>query len=333
MNAPAPPARPTPPERGSPRGFTLVEVLVAIGLLTVIMLGVSFVFRAVTGAVGTGQALSAAARDARSAHSVMYVDAKNALRDEDPFMVIASTRRAAYLHSDDVAADPDKRAATLDINADGATTADGEDLDAQPALINYRNCRTDILGLFVRNVHRKQTGSGTQIVSPMGTRDAFVWYGHVAQAGQVGGTTYYNPGDGDPVANEVNYYSADWVLGRVVMLLADEVIDQSNVRQWAIDSTGVNPIPLAAGSYASADPQKRPIQASRTDLVQMSTETLLDGIKGYQLQNANWWKGLVYRFQAVPQPNVPLNGDGAALSSPLFLSHCRSFTVEFGGDF
>jgi hypothetical protein len=124
----------------------------------------------------------------------------------------------------------------------------------------------------------------------------------------------------------------------MVMLLSDVTIDQTNQRQVAIDRTASgSPLPLGKDSWASLepDPNFRPIQSSRNDLVQAKTSDMTTTLKQHiaQQPSANWWSALVYRFNSVPEPKSPLTGASAALSAPAFLPDCRSFAVEYAGDF
>jgi hypothetical protein len=119
-------------------------------------------------------------------------------------------------------------------------------------------------------------------------------------------------------------------------------------------------------ALASADQPAKPqaeyrhLQSSRYDLVKGTTTDEMIALQDFIATRPpsvaeTWWKGLLFsdrsqtppgvppppasamqpvaRFRAVPDPKVPLSGEGAALSAPLFLQNCRSFTVEYAGDF
>ena len=62
------------PPAGPPAGFTLVELLVTIGIVVFLMVGVASVFRITGDTIGAGQAASALNRDARAAQAVFAQD-------------------------------------------------------------------------------------------------------------------------------------------------------------------------------------------------------------------------------------------------------------------
>jgi prepilin-type N-terminal cleavage/methylation domain-containing protein len=318
-------------------GWTLVELLVVIAIFTLLVLGVSHVYRSFTQVVGATHSLSGQARDSRGAHSMLYNDLKLALTQHDPYFLIVNERRSAFLRNQDYVDDADRNPDTVDLDGDGAITAPGEDLASQPASRNFRNCRTDMLGFFIRDAQYKHTGSGDQLVSPMGGCDAYVWYGHLEMADSRGSGAYFAPGASDIGANTNNYFSSDWILGRRMLLVSEHVTDRTGATQVAIDQPGAGPLPLSYDSIASTEPnaQLKTIQSSRNDLVKATVYDMHEKVRDLIVDDANadWWSSLLYRFRAVPVPQKPLSGEGVALSAPVFLPRCRQFMVEFAGDF
>src|SRR5687768_4933266 len=55
-------------------GFTLTELMISIGMILILMTGVTYVFRTTADAVGTGSALSEITRAQRSLHTVLPSD-------------------------------------------------------------------------------------------------------------------------------------------------------------------------------------------------------------------------------------------------------------------
>lgn len=306
--------------------FTLLELLLAVAIMSLLILGIHHVFRATASAVGTGQAVVGAARESRAGYATLYNDARNALVSEDPFLLIHSQRQAAYLNEADDGADDDRNVNTADT---------GENLVEQPALAHYRNCRTDLLGMFVRDFERKQTGSGNTMISPLSTMDAYVVYGHLRLRNQAG-AAYFDPGLGDALTNTNNYYSSAWILGRRALLLSDVTVDLDNIDQVCVDTTGAGPLLVGYGASCSREPNNayKQLQSGRHDLVRTTVADLLTIARQHDsVANAKWWESLVYRFQADPTPMLPITSDSAALSTPIFLRNCRQFLVEFAGDF
>src|SRR3954463_4404922 len=84
--------------------FTLVELMVAIALVLILMVGVNQVFRTTTATVASNQAVSDNTRVARAAQSVFANDFNDAVTTNDaPFIVLKSSRISAFRHhADDI---------------------------------------------------------------------------------------------------------------------------------------------------------------------------------------------------------------------------------------
>ena len=146
--------------------------------------------------------------------------------------------------------------------------------------------------------------------------------------------------------NPNNFYSSQWILGRMVMLLRDpdmngDIFDDSNPaeKQYFIpESSGYDLAPLDRCA-TSNDPSSNTweIQWSRYDLagttLQKFKTILTNAIAG---GNADWFQDttasghdMMYRFQGSPFPTKPLTAAGLARVSPTLLQHCSQFIVEY----
>mgnify|MGYP000471754520 CR=1 FL=1 len=325
--------------RRHPGGFTLVELIIAVALALLLMLGVVQVFKATSDAVGTGQSVATVTRDMRAAHAVLFNDLKSALVEDSPAIIIASGRQTTYLDREDLAGDADGDINTIDLDGDGSHDGPGERVSEQPAILSPRSHRTDMFSFFAHGLHRKQSGAEGQIISPLGAYDAWIWYGHLRLPATADGTQFFSPGEADPSTNRQNYFAADWALGRSVILLSLNTVDRDGVNQSAIDSKpqGGVPLLLAVGAFASseANPRYRPIEASRHDLAKTSIADFRADLFDLVRANpgADWWNGLIYRFEANRFPRRPYTAESTAQTAPLFLANCSQFIVEYAGDF
>src|SRR5262245_17747256 len=104
MNAEHPNIRTS--ERENVAGFTLVELMVAIALVVILMLGVTKVFTTTQAVVSQNQSISNSTRDARAAQSVMANDFAHWASDS-PFIFIHNGTQPAFRNQPDLAGDRD----------------------------------------------------------------------------------------------------------------------------------------------------------------------------------------------------------------------------------
>jgi prepilin-type N-terminal cleavage/methylation domain-containing protein len=115
--------------------FTLVELLVAIALVLVLMVGVNQVFRTTTATVAANQAVSDNTREARGAQSVFAQDFDSYASD-GACMLILNCTQAAYRNRADELSDRDGNKLTIDVdasNTEGDPGVAGETIS--PALV------------------------------------------------------------------------------------------------------------------------------------------------------------------------------------------------------
>ena len=347
------------------RGFTLVELMLAVALVMILLLGINQVFRMTGETVGTGQAVSTAARDVRAMQSVVAEDGLR-MSSDPPFLIISNERIGAFLSKQDRDADTDNNPLTLDLNrngTEGEASVAGERV--VPSMYNSRNHRIDRIGFFVHGaVFPRQTGQDTTLVIPSVSRDAWVSYGHARVQSKTG---WFNPGDSN-ANNENNRYAADFILSRFAVLLKHpDLIGKSGlneayiVRRLNPDNTPTMS-PLTSESVYSRNlgvsSQYRLLHHSRLDLAGTTPDELRGDVKEafdrpapFNTDDGNpWWRWIVLdssgagaRFQCSPYIIKPASGDAAntaaakisdamALAAPYFVGHCSQFIVEFAGD-
>ncbi|MCC6239085.1 MAG: type II secretion system protein [Phycisphaerales bacterium] len=312
-------------------GFTLVEVMIAIALVLVLILGATQVFRLTSQTVSSAQALQVVMRDARAAETTMVADSHSMVSSTDqPALMIWSQRTYAFLNENEEEADLDKHPETVD--HDNGVEGDSPGEWIAPAFYGNRNHRTDILSFFANGQFRRQTSNNNdELISPGVSIEAWINYGHLlvprpAEAAippSPNGTWIPLPSDSsDPAYGQ--RYAGNWILGRNVILL-------DNAAAGAIArSPGDNLSPLRPVSTGPGGVQ---LWTSRYDVANTSVRDYFTAI----LNAPNdWYRGaLLFRFQADPQPN-PAGGYDAgevARTTPIFLRNCTGFAVEYAGDF
>ncbi|HMO26874.1 MAG TPA: hypothetical protein PKB10_11450, partial [Tepidisphaeraceae bacterium] len=266
--------------------FTLTELIVAVGLVTLLMIGVTQIFKFAGDSVSTGQALSSNLRDGRSAQDVFSRDI-TAMAKDSPAIIIRSRVRAAFRNRADQLGDRDYAAAgndtqrlaaklTLDINNDG-TEGDPGVLGERVTFfdVNSRMHRLDDFSFFARDLYRRQTANSGRFIANQSSYEAWVHYGHLVLPhsngqfyldGATGGTKT-NPGAGTELSNPQNFYANQWILGRVAVLLVEPESGTSGVTGVIRDSGGnpqahwyraANPDPTSLSPLASGGGMQRP---------------------------------------------------------------------------
>ena len=74
--------------------------MISLAMVLILILGINFVFRSATDAVGAGQALNGINSDAQSAQPVLFDDLRNVSKNP-PCFIIASQLVTQFLNSDD----------------------------------------------------------------------------------------------------------------------------------------------------------------------------------------------------------------------------------------
>jgi prepilin-type N-terminal cleavage/methylation domain-containing protein len=232
--------------RASRPAFTLVELMISLAMVLILILGINFVFRSATDAIGAGQALNGINADAQSAQPVLFDDLRNVSK-LPPCFIISSQLVTQFLNTDDAKTSSDPTVIVTDNNGGyvmiGAvkptymSTAPTQFMS--PALLNSRNHRADLLKFFAHaNYHRRSGPDGTYYASDS-SDDAFIELGHAAlptndltafygpsslPASGSGYTPYTDqttPAVLVPGIPRLGAFASDWVLTRRVTLLKD----------------------------------------------------------------------------------------------------------------
>ena len=348
-------------------GFTLTELLVAIGLIVVLMLAVNLIFTKTADTVGSGQALSAGMRDLRSVQSIIKKDLDGAAISDGPFFTIRSSVQVAFANDKDRLTTTGYAATGTIADVVPILTADlGNGAGPQQqAVTSYgiRTFRQDLLGFFSRGRFERQTGNDGTFAASMTSNEAYVWYGHLMLPDNAGVPNYRWPGLWDGTAywttatNPNNFYASQWILGRQAMLmmrpdsnyqLLAGVTPQFYIcRAWGqlpannAATISLSPFSVSSGNTtgggAGYPSNVTPaVQSSRYDLAGVNIATYRQWVN-LAITNGmtTWWDDshFGYRFQGNPFPVRPLTSASAAQTSPMFVPGCSQFVVEFAGDF
>lgn len=323
------------------QAFTLTEMIIAVTIGIVIMLGVNQIFQTTSNTITSGLALAEINRNLRGAQAIFYND----IRGNDVTSGMAPIRKGPTTQSDNGSAQTNT-APFLFIYCHIANDASPAYLNAdeknsglsESTITKIRTTyRSDILSFFSTGQFQRQTSDDNGVI-PSGTtkNQAYITYAHLKLPGSDG--NYYLPADTN-ANNTTNKYATQWILGRSVILLGGPASGLGS--QWRYERFGTNLAPLSVNSYSSNDgtlvntnPQ---IQDSRYDLAATDFATY----SGYVATadpsgspNSSWAESAFnYHFQANPNPAIPLTGDTLAKSIPPFILNCTDFAVDFAGDF
>lgn len=279
------------------RAFTLVELMVAIALVVILMLGVSRVFSTASQTISVNQSISNQQRDSRAAQAVFQDDFGHILTIDAPFIVISSSVQPAFRNrADDLGdlhttlypstATTNGHPLTQDIDGNNS---EADVIDRIPTTtINNRNHRVDVISFFVRGLYRRQTGNDGVFMESMTRTEAMVKYGHVRKYIGTGSlsvaTNYTDPGVGTfaralatPAApwNPNNLYASDFALARNVMLLSEGTTNDVNGYATSIVNNGVNQhfaqrTPAQSANRANLSPLALGSQTDTNEVVQES---------------------------------------------------------------
>lgn len=337
--------------------FTMVELMVAIALCIVLMLGVSKVFSTISSTVSATNSISENTRVARAAQSVFAKDFGTAVTGKDaPFLTIYSMTMPAYRNRADELSDQkttqfkNRDQLTIDIdgnNNEGEDTVPGERVSS--AAVNHRNHRTDILTFFVRDLIRRQTGNpGQNMISPMTSTEAWVRYSHAQVwngTGPLPNAGSFIPPGGDNTFNAQNnpnnWYASQWVLSRSAVLLTDAstgtITDSTGTPQrfWQRATTpGLTPL----SDVSRLDNGTSLIQEAVVDLAGITMggmrQAVLDNLLTLNAaQLDNFGSDLRWRPCVNPLMPKPINAQTLAQTVPVLVPGCTQFIVEYAGDF
>jgi len=330
-----------------PGGFTLVELMVSIAMVMLLMAGIYAVFDAASRTTGTGAAVQQFTEAARSMERLMSDDFQHAAPARHmPCIVIYSEQAFTFADQMDMNGDADGKPETADLNRTG------KELPLRPAVYNTRSHRIDRLVFFDINDEKpfiRQTGrpgaSGyaPELLSQGSSREAMLWYGHLALPGSAPGT-FFGPEVRDLAKNPNNFFANDWCLGRTAMLL-DPTIDMrgtpGQLGYIPPDNTGKFLLtPLSGDSCIPGGPY---IFESFIDVARTNVGDFRDGDRNTnRLGTKDVATGAMrdafdYRFRCKTQisrgSNIPAMAQEMAQTVPFLRRGVTQFIVEFAGDF
>ena len=191
----------------STRGFTFTEILIALALILILLIGISQVFTITSRTIGAGQALSGAMRAQRAVAqalqnditgyastagnvqdlgdtapvSGMYPMAPEDLNNRAPLLMISNMRVPGFVSAQDA-----KNMLVPDSGSDWVVRSeqirkiDGTASSYVPIFSNgERNFRVDCVSFISRGSFSRQTGnSGTIVPDRVSSEDAWIFYGH-----------------------------------------------------------------------------------------------------------------------------------------------------------
>jgi len=374
------------------RGFTLTEIMISLALALILIIGINQVFSISATTISTGAGQLEMMRGHRAAFSTMRTDFEGFQSDastgivpttETSFLLIHNEKRLAYRDQQDDDLDPNA-IDTVDLNEDGVITPSvvvgpdtiwtGEDVSVATGnqyVYNRRNHRTDVIGFFSKGSFRRQTGQvppgggDEYFVTDQGSDRAYIWYGHLRVANNIGSglPTLYHPAEADASAtdrNDNNRYARQWALGRVVLPMIPKnpitarILDSNNVSQIYIDQeagrsmspfswdslVGSPPDTDARGTLQAAYFTSAGAQLAFYDLADAEISAHRAAVVGWSA--GTWWQNVLYenltglpvgRFAADRYVGRPANSGHTSMTVPFFVDGCTQFFVEFAGDF
>ena len=122
-------------------GFTLVEVMLSLAMVTLLLVGVNMVFQMTSDTVGIGQAAAEVGRNNRAARAVMEDDARHWAPDAPLFII----------HNETLRVGPNEV------------------------------LRRDYMAFPARGFFRRHTANTNAFVSSTTSGEAWIWYGHVME--------------------------------------------------------------------------------------------------------------------------------------------------------
>lgn len=350
--------------------FTLVELLISIGIALLLIVGVNAVFKVTAQTVNAGNSLLSANRDARTVFQTFFADLANidavpaagSTSGDAPFFIIRSEHQYAFRNA------ADQQGATSSSNPSSQTGMFGGTI---PVVVSdYRSHRIDRLGFFSRGVFARQTSSNnSQFVSTTAGNEAWIVVGHSQQPNlaMVRGTAnaaWCDPGDPNPLPsgakNDNDYFASDWMLSRVATILVPTPTSYDT--PYLQDANGLTPLngqvqTATGGIYQPATSGSYTINTARYDIAATSiakygSTSRADGIASYSWSptanpgvnyGKDWWDPVIaFRFQAGPfiLPSTFAAGSATKVSAqtlsscaPDLIRGCSSFIVEYAGNF
>jgi prepilin-type N-terminal cleavage/methylation domain-containing protein len=237
------------------RGFTLTEVLIAMALVAVLIVGLGRIFQITSDTIKTGQAYQTALRKQKAVYSAIsrdflgYASDGNIGQSENgsgmlPIskqfaIVIGMNRVATFANRATASTNNDPVLSDAVVSDDQNARSESVRTTPSGKISVYqtgeRNFRVDTIGFGASGEFARQTGTvrggSSDYVSPMRSNEAFVWWGHGRVFNSIGDpnalVSYGSPGlrstkQGNAfLANTNHRYAEEFQLARMALLMRE----------------------------------------------------------------------------------------------------------------
>jgi prepilin-type N-terminal cleavage/methylation domain-containing protein len=226
-------ARPRVLPRSPRPAFTLVEVLIAVAIALLLIVGISQIFAIAQRTTSMGTALLTSTAQDRSLQNTLNRDLHAILpMDDSPGFVLASYAAAMFRNKSDYDSSPTQG----DPTNFGPNFTNPSAPYSQAFSTNSRIHRLDRMCFFARDLFRRQTADSPNVSSFKTSTEGFIWYGHLALPNNPAistwdpanpgiatgaGAAWFNPGVPaitSPI-NDNNQFASQMILGRQVMVM------------------------------------------------------------------------------------------------------------------
>jgi len=206
--------------------------MLSLAMVLILIVGINYVFRSATDAVGAGNALNNINSDSQATQPMIFDDLRNVSKNP-PCFIISSQLVTQFGNTDDAKTSSDPTVIVTDNAGSMVKIANGPSPNfLSPAILNSRNHRADLLKFFAHALYHRRSGPDGTYYALDSSNDAFIEYGHAALPSN-DLTAFYGPSslpntisgvyNGAQVAGvpRIGAYASDWVLARRVTLLKD----------------------------------------------------------------------------------------------------------------
>lgn len=336
--------------------FTIMELLVAITITTLMLLLINQLFFQTSRAISQGVALSNTMGDSRTASEQFARDAQDMTGPSnltgEGFLVIV--QRIVGDWDGDGVFEPDQGEG---VAIPAVTYGGGENTELlrsdQLVFIKRRDTADPTLDRPLTPAS-KNTFSNATANSAEHIR---IWYGHVLKTLPDGSAPDFDLGEGD--RGDPNRLGTDWILGRQALFLGYDTDDIDdifaggeagyNTKVWGYGNPGDDGFPRPVSTTSSLA-----LYMGLTDVTDKSLQYILDIFQPDKnaepdnyAEKAYAYTYAQYRLHANPVPKYAYSPSNTSIDSyerafaawqiaqthPVFMNHCSDFQVSFAGDY
>ncbi len=279
----------------SRKAFTLIELMIAVAMVVLLLLGINAIFRMASDTVGLGQTVLEKSRDARSARTIM----------EDDFRHLVKNAPLMYIRSE--------------------THRDPKD----PS----RRIRRDFMAFPARGVFHRYTADDGSFASGTASLESWIWYGHLAELDDAykripDGNSV--PGPQGARDRLLNTFGRMQVLLKDPILLDPRQGIYAPFQGWPTP-LGWNAACRDRQGVWLMQNSRYDIVGMTLD--QFRAEILRAYTSGQSNWHQALVYRFAAKPTVRKDANAGLNSIDMALAAPQFLTHCRESIIEFAGDF